>query len=149
MPLISIAWMKTATVVLSKARWDSRHRKTDSDRNGPWDNNYFVRSWAACMDIYHILVDVEPTSPHPLFNKSKYPPFRCWITIRGGSVNHSSLRQLEASYTRDLIRLLAVVMMAQGIAGSSHLVYSLSWHGRAVLSGVLLSNTQSQWSGEL
>ena len=30
-------------------------------------------------------------------------------------------------------------MMVQGIAGSSHLVYSLSWHGRAVLSGVLRS----------
>ncbi len=49
------------------------------------------------------------------------------ITTRGGSVNHSSLR------------LLVVVMMARGIAGSSHLVYSLSWHGRGVLSGVLRS----------
>ena len=30
-------------------------------------------------------------------------------------------------------------MMARGVAGSSQLVYSFSWHGRAVLLGVLRS----------
>ena len=48
----------------------------------------------------------------------------------------TSLRQLEAS----LVRRLVVVMMARGIARSSRLVFSLFWHGRAVLSGVLRSN---------
>ena len=104
------------------------------------------------MHIYNIIIEVECTSPIltpreieiiifdpsalrqikvstlPLLNHHTW-----WLS------NHSSLRDLEASYTRNLVRLLVVVMMARGIAGSLHLVCSLSWHGRAVLSGALRS----------
>lgn len=62
----------------------------------------------------------------------------CWLG------QPSSLRQLEASYTRDVVRLLVVVMMARGIAVSSFFVYLVFGHGRAVLWWMLRSgNTVS------
>ena len=44
MPFTSVAWMKTVTVILGKARRKSRHREPDNDRNRMWDKDLIVRS---------------------------------------------------------------------------------------------------------